>query len=114
MENVVSKDFETINRSYQIRQVELRRLRKQLDALPEQLREFARSSYQHNEDLKRKKLQDSKMLTICQLHKTLKKKFISDGIDPKSYRIGGNDRRTYGNLRSRLFLFMIDYLRSFY
>ena len=74
----------------------LRFLRKQLKSLSEPLREYARSTWTHEQDQKRKELQDFQCMLICHLHKILMKSFISQGLDPKTYRIGGNDRRTYG------------------
>ena len=74
----------------------LRLLRKQIKSLSEPLREYARSSWTHEQDQKRKELQDFQCMLICHLHKILMKSFVSQGLDPKTYRIGGNDRRTYG------------------
>ena len=74
---------------------EITHLRRQLTSLPEVVREFARTNYQHDQDQRRKELQAFQCMQICHLHRILMKNFIAQGFDPKTYRIGGNDRRTY-------------------
>ena len=75
---------------------QIRYLRKQLTVLPEPIRELARTSWNYEQDQKRKNLQDFQCMLICHLHKIIMKQFIATGLDPKMYRMGGNDRRTYG------------------
>ena len=75
---------------------EITHLRRQLTSLPDEVREFARTNYQHDQDQKRKELQAFQCIQICHLHRILMKNFMTQGFDPKTYRIGGNDRRTYG------------------
>ena len=78
-------------------------LRNQLSALPEPVRELARTSWGYEQDQKRKNLQDYQCMLICHLHKVIMRQFISQGLDPKTYRIGGNDRRTFGTFPFALF-----------
>jgi len=90
------------------RQGELKHLRTQLAGLPEQVREHARITYQHEQDRKRRELQDFQCMQICHLHRVLMRNFVAQGSDPKTYRIGGNDRRTYG-----AWLFLANNVRLF-
>ena len=74
---------------------QLRVLRKQLKALPQQVVEHAHTSWTHEQEVKRRNLQDFQCMLMCKLHKVLMANFVEQGLDPKTYRIGGNDRRSF-------------------
>lgn len=91
--------------------MEIRQLRQQLTALPNELKEYARTNYLHEILIKSRESQTLRGTLMNKLYKTVRKHFIDSGIDPKSFRIGGNDRRPYG---TSVRAFMLSLLSFYY
>jgi len=70
-------------------------LRKQIQALPEALKEQARAHYLMNEDIKMRDLQDFQMHMISKIEFLLKKRLVEEGLDYRKFRIGGHERGVY-------------------
>jgi hypothetical protein len=83
-----------------LQHAEVKLLRQQINALPEELREMSRRNLHLEHDLRRRDLLDYQVATVCHLHKIIKKQLIAQGVDLSSFRIGGNDRRTYGKFNT--------------
>lgn len=76
--------------------MEIRQLRHQLKALPDDLRDFARTNHAHEIVVKCREMQSFQCAMICKIHKAVKRQIINSGMDPEAFRVGGNDRRPYG------------------
>jgi hypothetical protein len=78
--------------------MEMRQLRHQLKALPEDLVEFSRTNQHHEAIVKRREVQNFQTDMMQKIHKAVKRQLTNSGIDPATFRVGGNDRRPYGEL----------------
>ena len=88
--------IKTSKASAAIQFMEIRQLRQQLTALPEELKEHARTNYLHEILIKSRESQKFQCGMMNRLYKAIRKHLIDSGLDPKAFRIGGNDRRPYG------------------
>ena len=64
-------------------------LRRQLQSLPEELREGARAHYLMSQDSKQRDLQDFQMAMIGRIEKLLRQRLDEVGLDFRKFRIGG-------------------------
>lgn len=81
--------------SASVERVQLRILKNQVKSLPEELVEQARLNFLMNEDIKQRDLQNFQMSMIGKLELILRKQLTKDGIDFRTFRIGGYDRGVY-------------------
>lgn len=79
-----------------IQKTEIAYLRKQLDSFPEGLKENARVTYLLDQNNKRKDLQDFQCSLIDKFANILRLTLTEQGLDFKSFRIGGYDKGPYG------------------
>lgn len=75
--------------------LELKKLREQVKALPESVREGLRQSYLLNQNIKQLELQNYQCITLVKLQHVLFQKIIDQGLNPHKFKIGGHERGAY-------------------
>jgi hypothetical protein len=81
-----------------LKSLEIKTLRSQISALSEELLENNRMGYLLEQNNKKKHLQDFQCTVLIKIEKLLKARIQECKEDVRKYRIGGQDRGTYGEL----------------
>ena len=85
-------------------------LRRQLEALPDGLKEDLRFKYMMDQEKKRREQQEFQCLMMGRLERLLLKRIEELGLDYRAFKIGGHERGTYGKYLHAQFQFEL-YLR---